>query len=90
MYVDPSNPVSGTAGAAGASIAKSDDPRKHLSRVAETRLGQAYTRVLRRALQMGGRSPEEIGRLQASLEAGRYDSLEAAIQAARTMIQYGI
>jgi len=90
MYVDPSNVVSSTAGAAAASVAKPDDPRKRPGRVAESRLGQAYARVLHRALQMDGNPPEMIKQIQESLEAGQYDTLESAIQAAQTMIKYGI
>ena len=90
MYVDPSNLVSSTAGAAAASVSQTDDARKRPRRVAESRLGQEYARVLHRALQMEGREPEAMKQLQEALESGQFDTVEAAIQAARTLIKYGI
>ena len=90
MYIDPSNLVSSTAGAAAASVQKSDDLKKKTSRIAESRLGQEYAQVLHRALQMENAEPEAMRQLQEALESGQYDNLEAAIQAARTLIKYGI
>ena len=90
MYIDPSNLVSSTAGAAAASVNKPDDPKKKAPRVAESRLGQEYARVLHRALQMEGGEPEAIQKMQEALESGQLDTLEAAVQTARTMIKYGI
>ena len=90
MFVDPSNIVSSTAGAGAASIARPDDTKKRPGRVDQSRLGQEYARVLHQALAMEDIRPEQIRQVRAALESGRYDTLEAAIQAARTLIQYGI
>ena len=90
MYIDPSNIVSSTAGAAAASVNKPDDPKRKAGRVDESRLRQEYAQVLHRALQMEGNPPEAVKQMQEALESGQLDSLEAAIQAARMLIQYGI
>ena len=90
MFINPSNPVNNTAGAAAVSVTQKKEKRKKSDRVAESRLGREYARVLHRALQMEGKNPEVIRQLQEALKSGQLDTLEAAIQTAQALIQYGI
>jgi hypothetical protein len=90
MFIDPSSLISSTAGAAGASVNRPDDLKKRPGQADQVQLREEYARVLRRALQMEDTHPEMVRQLRESLESGRFDTIEAAIEAARMMIQYGI
>lgn len=88
--IDPSSLISSTAGAAGASVIRPDETKKRPGQVDQARLREEYARVLHRALQMEDTHPEMVRQLRESLESGRLDTIEAAIQAARMMLDYGI
>lgn len=88
--IDPSSLISSTAGAAAASVNRPDETKKRSGQVDQARLREEYARVLHRALQMEDTHPEMVRQLRESLESGRLDTIEAAIQAARMMLDYGI
>jgi len=90
MFIDPSSLITGMAGSTGVSVNRPDDPKKRPAQTDQIRLREKYARILHRALQMEDTHPEMVRKIRESMESGHYDTIEAALEAARVMIQYGI
>ena len=89
MYIDPSNIINSTAGAAAASVNKNDPRRKTLP-AAQTRFGQTYNQIVRRALQWEDNTPALTEQIRSFLDSGQADGMESARHTAGALLQFGI
>lgn len=88
--IDPFSSIQ-TAGSLGAAcLAGAADPKRKGSRKDELELNSRYARLLERVLKMEGQNPELIRQAKELVLSGRADTLEAAFETARMMLQYGI
>ncbi|HOM60729.1 MAG TPA: hypothetical protein PLP49_04740 [Anaerohalosphaeraceae bacterium] len=89
--VDPFSSVQQIAGSLGAaSVAGSAESKKKTSRKDKVELSSRYAGLLERAMQMEEYQPELIWQAQELVMSGRADSMEAALEAARRILQYGV
>ncbi len=88
--VDPFSSVQITGPVGAASLAGSAEPQKKTSRKDKLELSPRYAGLLERVLQMEEYQPELIRQAQELVMSGRADSMEAALEAARRILQYGV
>ncbi|HOK66161.1 MAG TPA: hypothetical protein PK054_10235 [Anaerohalosphaeraceae bacterium] len=80
--------INGALGAA--SLAGTAGPKRKPPRKEEPALRLRYAGLFERVMQMQGEEPEVIRQARELILSGRADSMEAALETARRMLQYGI
>ncbi len=88
--INPFSPIQ-TAGSLGAaSLAGSTDPKRRAGGKDELDLSGRYAGLLEQVLRMEGHNPEIIRQARELVMSGRADTMEAALETARRILQYGI